>query len=147
MQRRTLLDTILGPQPECVQLPLEPLYEATIAGAFTQSERGRNDRNAQLKMNWEIGYQKKMELAMCGDKPCNQADRRTLSLIYLGIGTDGRRIVGSRNPNLSMDILITVKIWRLLEESFIRPRNIAFDRYVLQQNSQWENQLKISLGN
>ena len=46
-----ILDTLLGPKPEMVELPLEPIYEETIVGASAQSERERNARNAQQKMN------------------------------------------------------------------------------------------------
>ena len=50
-----ILDTLLGPKPEMVELPLEPIYEETIVGASAQSERERerNARNAQQKMNWQ----------------------------------------------------------------------------------------------
>ena len=49
-----ILDTPLGPTPEMVELPLEPIYEETIVGASAQSERERerNARNAQQNMNW-----------------------------------------------------------------------------------------------
>ena len=46
-----ILDTLLGPKPEMVELPLEPIYEETIVGASAQSERERNARNAVQKMN------------------------------------------------------------------------------------------------
>ena len=42
-----ILDTLLGPKPEMVDLPLEPIYEETIVGLPAQSERERNTRNAQ----------------------------------------------------------------------------------------------------
>ena len=35
------LDTLLGPKPEMVELPLEPIYEETIVGDSAQSERER----------------------------------------------------------------------------------------------------------
>ena len=34
-----ILDTLLGPEPEMVELPLETIYEETIVGASAQSER------------------------------------------------------------------------------------------------------------
>ena len=36
-----ILDTLLGPKPEMVELPLELIYEETIVGASAQSERER----------------------------------------------------------------------------------------------------------
>ena len=38
------LDTLLGPKPEMVELPLEPVYEETIVGASAQSEREKGTR-------------------------------------------------------------------------------------------------------
>ena len=36
-----ILDTLLAPKPEMVELPLEPIYEEIIVGASAQSERER----------------------------------------------------------------------------------------------------------
>ena len=68
---------------------------------------------------------------MCGDKPWAQADRKTVSMLYLSLGTEGRRIVCSQNPHLKMDSLSTAELWTIMETAFIRQRNITFDRYVL----------------
>ena len=40
-----ILDELLGPKPEMVELPLEPKYEETIVGASAQSEREREERS------------------------------------------------------------------------------------------------------
>ena len=120
------------PKPETVQLPLEPIYEDTITGSSAQSERERLARNAQSKMNWENRCQRQLEIGvMCGDKPWAQADRKTVFMLHLSLGTDGRRIVCSRNPHLKTDILTTAELWTIMESAFIRQRNITFDRYVL----------------
>ena len=127
-----VLDILLAPKPKKVQLPLEPIYENTITGSSAQSERERLARNAQLKMNWENRCEKQMEIGiMCGDKPWTQSDRKTSSVLYLSLGTEGRRIICSRNPHLKMDILTTVELWNIMESTFVRQRNITFDRYVL----------------
>ena len=126
------LDTLLEPKPETVQLPLEPIYEDILTVSSAQSERERLARNAQSKMNWENQCQRQLEIGvMCGDKPWAQADRKTVSMLYLSLGTEGRRIVCSRNPHLKMDILTTAELWTIMESAFIRQRNITFDRYVL----------------
>ena len=123
------LDTLLEPKPATVQLPLEPIYKNTITGSTAQSERKRLARNAQLKMNWENRCQKQMEIGiMCGDKPWSEADRKIVSMLYLSLGTEGRRIVCSRNPHLHMDILLTAELWNIMEATFVRQRNITFDR-------------------
>ena len=126
------LDIRLEPKPENVQLPLEPIYESTITSSSAQSERERLARNALFNLNWENRCQKRMEIGiMCGDTPWTQADRKTVSMLYLSLGTEGRRIICSRNPHLKMDILTTVEIWQIMETTFIRQRNITCDRYML----------------
>ena len=126
------LDTLQEPKPKTVQLPFEPVYENTITGSSAQSEREKLARNAQLKMNWENCCQKQMEIGiMCGDKPWAQADPKTVSMLYLSLGTEGRRIVCSRNQHLKMDSLTTVELRNIMEATFIRQRNITFDRYML----------------
>ena len=77
-----ILDTLLGPKPEMVDLPLKPIYEETIVGSSAQSERERNARNAQQKMNCQNECQRIIEIGiMCGDKPWSLADRKTVSLL------------------------------------------------------------------
>ena len=72
-----------------------------------------------------------MEIVIiCGDKPGTQADCKAVSMLYLSLGSEGRRIICSRNPLLKMDILTTVKLWQLRENTFIPQRNITFDRYM-----------------
>ena len=126
-----ILDTLLRPKPEMVELPLEPIYEETIVGASAQSERERNARNAQQNMNWQNKCQRLIEVGiMCGDKPRSLADRKTVSLLYLRIGIEGRHILNCKNPHIMIDTLTTVDFWKIVEEAFIRPRNITFDRHV-----------------
>ena len=125
------LDILLEPETENVQLPLEPIYENTT-GSSAQSQRESLARKAQLKMKWENRCQKQMEISIiCGDKPWTQVDRKTLSMLYLSLGNEERRIICSRNPHLKMDILKTVELWNIMESTFIRQRNIVFDKYML----------------
>ena len=116
-----------------VELPLEPIYEETKVGASAQSERERerNARNAQEKMNWQNKCQRLIEVGiMCGDKPWSLADPKTVSLLYLSIGIEGRRILICKKPNIMIDTLATVDFWKIVEEASIRTRNITFDRHV-----------------
>ena len=76
-KKNIILDTLLGPKPEMVDFPLEPIYEETIIGSSAQSEREKNVRNAQQKMNWRNKCQRLIEVGiMCGDKPWSLADRK-----------------------------------------------------------------------
>ena len=104
-----ILDTLFGPKPEMVDLPLEPIYEETIIGLSAQSERERNTRNAQQKMNWQNKCQHLIEIGIiCGDKPWPLVDRKTVSLLYLSIGVEGRRILNRKNVSKSETIEGTV---------------------------------------
>ena len=67
---------------------------------------------------------------MCGDKPWPLAVRKTVSPLYLSIGENGHRILSCKNPHIMIDTLSTVDLWKIVEEAFIRPRNITFDRQV-----------------
>ena len=67
---------------------------------------------------------------MCGDKPWQLADRKTVSRLYLSIGVEGRCILNCKNPDKMIDTLPTVDFWKIVDEAFIRPRNITFDRHV-----------------
>ena len=80
----------------------------------------------------QLPCQKQLEIGiMCGDKPWTQADRKTVSMLYVTLGIEGRRIVCSRNTHLKMDILKTAELWNIMKATFIRQRNITFDRYML----------------
>ena len=131
-----ILDTLLRPKPEMVEFPLEPISEETIVGASAQSEserereRERNARNAKQKLNWQNKCQRLIEVGiMCGDKPWPLAGCKTLSLLNLSIGVEGCRILNCKNSHIMINALTTVDFWKIVEEAFIRPRNINFDRH------------------
>ena len=114
-----------------VDLPLEPIHEETIVGSSAQSEREKKTRNAQQKMNWQNKCQRLIEIdIMCGDKPWSLADHKTVSLLYLSIGVKRCRILNCKNPHIMIDTLPTADFWKIVEEAFIRPRNITFDFHV-----------------
>ena len=101
------LHTLVGLQTENVQLPRKPIYDDTIQGSSAQSEWERKARNTHPEKNGENLCQRQIEIGiMCEDKPWNQGDRKTVSMIYLSIGTEGRRrINNSLNPHLVIDTL------------------------------------------
>ena len=125
-----IVDTLLEQKPEVVDLPLEPIYEETMIGSSAQSEGERNARYAQQKM-WQNKCHRLIGIGiMCGDKPWPFADRKTVSLLYLSIGVEGRRILNCKNPHILIDTLSTVKFCKILEDALILPRNLIFDRHV-----------------
>ena len=115
-----ILDTLPGPKPEMVDFPLEPIYDETIVGASAQSERERNARNRATKNELAKQVPRLIEVGiMCGDKPWPLADRKTVSLLYLSIEVEGRRILNCKNPHIMIDTLTTVDFWKIVEEAFI----------------------------
>ena len=66
-----------------------------------------------------------------GDKPWDTADRKSKSLIYLSLGIEGRKMRARKFPHTNVENKTTQEIWEELEVTFIRPRNVTFDRYLL----------------
>ena len=118
-----ILDTLLGPKPEKVDLPLEPILEETIVGSSAQSNRERNVCNAQQKMNWQNKCQRLIEIGIVyDDKQWSLADRKTVFLLYLSIELEGLRILYCKTPHIMIDTLPTADFWKIVEEAFILPK-------------------------
>ena len=64
------------------------------------------------------------------ERPWILCDQKCVSLLYLSIGTEGRRLLTQKFPHDNIYDLTTLKVWEMMEIAFIRPRNITFDRYV-----------------
>ena len=125
------LDTLLQPKSTTVRLPAEPKYEMAIEDATEDTERDRQIRNSQSKLQWDLKRQKITEAGvLCGERPWNMCDQKCVSLLYLSIGTEGRRLLTQKFPHDNIYDLTTLKLWEMMEIVFIRPRNITFDRYV-----------------
>ena len=68
-----ILDTQFSPQPEQVQILLEPIYKVTVQESSAYSECERLARTVQSRTNWETRCQLQLEIGiMCGDKPWSQ---------------------------------------------------------------------------
>ena len=68
--------------------------------------------------------------ALCGERTWPLCNQKCVSLLYLSIGTEGRRLLTQKFPHDNIYDLTTLKLWQMMEIAFIRPRNITFDRYV-----------------
>ena len=144
------LDTLLQPKPSHVRLPAEPKYEMTIDDATEQTERDRQIRNSQLKLQWELKCQKITEAGvLCGERPLPLCNQKCVSLFYLSIGTKRRRLLAQKFPHENIYDYSTPKLWEVMKIAFIRPRNITFNRYVFfsrkQKKSETVEQLYSSL--
>ena len=125
------LDTLLQPKPTTVRLPAEPKYETSIEDSTIETERDRQIRNSQLKLQWDLKCQTITEAGVLrGERPWNLCDQKCVSLLYLSIGAEGRRLLTQKFPHDNFYDLTTIKLWEMMEIAFIRPRNITFDRHV-----------------
>ena len=67
---------------------------------------------------------------MCGDKPLGICEPNTISLSYLSIGTEERRIFRSKHPYFQIEKQPFKELWQAMEDSFTKVRNITYDRFV-----------------
>ena len=129
-QENITLDRPLQPKPTIVRLPAELKYEMANEDATEDTKRDRQIRNSQLKLQSDLKCQKLMEAGvLCGEQPWNMCDQKWVSLLYLSLGTEGRRLLTQKLPHDNIYNLTTLKLWEMTEIAFIRPRNFTFDRY------------------
>ena len=125
------LDNLLNDPPSTVTYPLEPIYEEPVENHTQATERDRKVRNQQLKVNWQNRCKKVEEIGiLCGDKPWGICEQKTISLLYLSIGTEGRRIFKSKHPHFQIEKQPFKELWQAMEDSFTKVRNITYDRFV-----------------
>ena len=135
------IDILLGDPQDKVILPPEPIYEADVQNSTTQSERDRPIRNEQLKNSWSNHCQK-IELVdiLCGEKPWKYCDNKAVSLTYLSMRMEGRRIFGSQESNIQIDRVTTKALWESLDRVFTKQRNITFDFYTFLTRKQMKGE-------
>ena len=78
---------------------------------------------------------------LCGDKTWDMADRKAKSLIYLSLGIEGRKMLARKFPHTNVETKTTMELWDELEQTFIRPRNVTFDRYLLLTRKQHREEI------
>ena len=126
-----VVDILLADPPEHVILPPEPAYEDAVENPTAQSERDQRTRNEQAKTAWKNHCQRVAVVGiLCGDKPWQLCDRKASSLMYLSLGTEGRRVFNSKNSTVNLDEISTRNLWDVLNKTFIQIHNITFDRYL-----------------
>ena len=68
---------------------------------------------------------------LCGDKPWDIANKKANSMVYLTIGIEGRRMHTKKYLHTNVENITTQQLWEELKLTFIRPRNVTFDRYLV----------------
>ena len=126
------LDNLLNDPPTAVTYPPEPTYEEPVENHTQATERDRKIRNQQLKVNWKNRCTKIEEIGiLCRDKPWGICEQKSISLLYLSIGTEGRRIFKSKHPHFQIEKQPFKDLWKAMEDSFKKVRKITYDRFVL----------------
>ena len=57
-------------------------------------------------------------------------EQKSVSLLYLSIGTEGRHIFKSKHPHFLIEKKSFKVLWQAMEDSFTKVRNITYDRFV-----------------
>ena len=118
------MDLLLVDPPEHGILPPEPAYEDAVENPTAQLERDRRTCNEQGKTAWKNNCMRIEAIGVpCGDKPWKICDRKASSLIYLSLGTEGRRVFNSKNSTTNLDEISTRNLWDILNKIFIRVHN------------------------
>ena len=131
------LELLLKEPPATVTYPPEPTYEEPVENHTQATEMYRKVRNQQLKVNWQNRCKKIDEVSiLCGDKPWGIWEQKSVSLLYLSIKTDGHRIFKSKNPHFQIEKEPFKELWRTMEESFPKIRNITHDCFIFFSSKQ-----------
>ena len=125
------IDNLLNDPPAAVTYPPERIYEEPMEKHTQLTERDRKVRNQQLKVNWQNRCKKIDEIGiLSGDKPWGICEQKSISLLYLSIGTEGRRIFKSKHPYFEIEKQPFKELWQAMEDSFTKVRNITYDSFV-----------------
>ena len=126
------LDELLQERPTTVIFPPEPVEEQPVQNTTQTMKRERMTRDKQAIAKWKNECNQIDRIGvLCGDKPWDLADRKAKSLVYLSLGIEGRKVHARKFPHTNVKTKFTMELWDELEQKFIRPRNVAFNRYLL----------------
>ena len=126
-----VVDLLFADPPVHVVLPPEPAYVDAVDNPTAKLERERLIRNEQAKTARKNHCLRFGTVGvLCGDKSWKKCDLKASSLMYLSLGTEGRRVFNSKNSAVNQDEISTKNLWDILNETFIRIHNITFDRYL-----------------
>ena len=73
---------------------------------------------------------------LCGDNQWGICEQNSVSPLFLSIGTERRRIFKSKHPHFPIEKEPFKELWRTMEESVTKVRNITYDRFVFFSSKQ-----------
>ena len=125
------MDKLLLVKPTAADLfyPAMPSFKEARPNESEES-RKRDIRN-QRKINWENEC-KSIEFRgpFLDCYPCDKADTKIKSLVYLSNGTEASRIYHQNNPNTKIDTCTTYEFAHELTITFTKPRNTTYDCFL-----------------
>ena len=125
------VEDLLREKPTSVIYSPEPAEEPPVNNPTQTMERERLTRYHQAITKWKKCNVINRVGVLFGDKPWDMADRKAKSLKYLSLGVEGSKMHGRKFPHTNVETKTTQEIWEELEITFIRPRNVTFDQYLL----------------
>ena len=131
------LEHLLNRPHSTVTYPPEPTYEELVENHTQSTERYRKVRNQQSNVNWQNQSKKVNEIGiLCRDKPWGICDQKSALLLYLTIGTEGRRIFKSKHPHFQIEKEPFKELWQTMDDSFTKIRNITYDGFIFWSSKQ-----------
>ena len=125
-----------GPNSGVIYSP-EIVYEELVENPSQATKWDRIICNQQLKLTWQNRCKKIDEIGIfCGVKPWKISDQKAAALQYLCIGTEDRRIFKIKHPHFFIEKEPTKEQWCVMEDSYIKTRNITYDRFVFFSSKQ-----------
>ena len=122
-------DDLLRGKPTTVIYPNEPYEEQQPTNNPTQTMESETlTRYHQTVSKWKNNFSLINRIVY---KPWDTADKRAKSIIYLIIEIEGRMMHTWKYPHTNLENITTLQLWEEQELTFIRPRNVTFDRYLL----------------
>ena len=124
--------TLRGVKPSTVDLPKRPKFETPVGEETQNEKREREVRNSISQTRWENDCEKARQKGlMCGDTHTwAKADRKSVGLMFLSLGTEGRKIFLRKNGSVDISSCSYKDMHKACSDSFEKPRNLTFDRYL-----------------
>ena len=67
---------------------------------------------------------------MCGEMTWDRAERKSVNLLFLSIGTEGRKIFLRKQASINLETCSFKDMVKGCKDSFEKVRNLTFDRYL-----------------
>ena len=93
-----------GTKPTGVTLPRRPRAETAIPEESAEQKSARDIRNLIAQTNWENECEKaRAKGIMCGEMTWDRAERKSVNLLFLSFGTEGRNIFLRKLASLDLE--------------------------------------------